>query len=194
MADNADVRSVEQLERFGEATARFRSQLSKELENLHVEIRRLTLWITSEARNYWGDQLVLSRRKLSEAQDALTRCMSYVRESERRPCTDEKKRVRLAEDRRATCEQKVRLADAAASHWQREQTKNRSKTQRCQELAESDLLLALNQLNDQIAQLKTYAGLRTAAFSSTAPAPPPTEGPKNAGEPGGTPPEPLPPP
>lgn len=166
MADNAEVRSLERVEQFLCETEHYRTQLMKEIENLQLELRRLTNWISTDAREYWSTELIKSRRVLAESQDTLTRCMSYVRAEERRPCTEEKKRLRLAQQRRATCEQMLRTVNSAASLWEREQTKSVAKIQNCQDLAESGLLVATNQLRGQIEQLRTYTSLRSAGVTT----------------------------
>lgn len=163
MAQNADVRSLEQLEVFLEHAKHFRSQLIKEIENLQVELRRLTDWIETDAAGYWQQQLVKAQRQFVEAQDALTRCMSYVREEERRPCTEEKKRLKLAKDRRNLCEEKQKTARAAAAAWDRDRSKNQGKVQRCRDLAESDLTVAIHHLEGQIERLTEYASLRSSS-------------------------------
>ncbi len=167
MADSADVRSLEQLEVFHERLCQFRSQLLKEIENLEVEFRRLTGWLEREAHDYWAEELVKSGRYLVECQDALVRCMSYVRSDERRPCTEEKKRLRRAQERKAICERQMQTVRAAAVRWEQERTKNHAKLQRCRDLAESDLVVAVNHLRGQMERLATYAGLRSAAVSSS---------------------------
>lgn len=166
MASNADVRSLERLQEFLERSEAFRVQLLKELENLRVELRRLTHWIEGEATSYWEEQVRKSQRHLMECQDALVRCMSYVRESERRPCTEEKKRLRRAEARRALCEQKLKLVRSAATFWEREITKVGAKLQRCSDLGEAEMMVAVHHLRAQIENLAAYASLQSAGIRS----------------------------
>ena len=166
MADQADVRSLEHLEDYLESAIHFRAQLLKEIENLMVEVRRLTNWINEDARQYWVDEGVRAKRRLVECQDALVRCMSYVREEERKPCSEEKKRLKKAEERRSICEQRLRTAKAAAMAWERGCAKNHSKIQRCHDLADSDLSVAINYLQSQIEDLRTYTGLKSSAMSA----------------------------
>jgi hypothetical protein len=166
MPERADVRSLEQLEVLLEHSKRLRAGLLKEIEYLQLELRRLSDWIESEASSYWQQQLVVASRRFSEAQDALSRCMAYVREDERRPCTEEKKRFQWAKERRALCEEKLKTARAAASAWQRERLKVHSKMQRCRDLAEADLSVAIAYLEDQLMRLGEYASLRSTARTS----------------------------
>jgi hypothetical protein len=183
MADKADVRSLEQLELFLEQISRFRQQLLAEIENLELELRRLSNWLGEEARGYWAEESVKAQRHLAECRDALTRCMSYVRAEERRPCTEEKKRFRKAQLRREMCEQKLRTVQAATSFWEAERNKTQSKLQRCRDLAESSMLVAMDTLRGQIERLRTYSSLRSTAFvDSSKPARDSTANDTTAGE------------
>lgn len=180
MSDNADVRSLDKLEEFLSQSQYFRSKLQAELENLQVEIRRLTAWIEVDATNYWTEQLTRSQRHLVECQDALVRCMSYVREEERRPCTELKKRLRKAQERRALCEERLKTVKAAAQAWERKRNKCHTNLQRCRDLCESDLSVAINVLQGQIETLHQYATLRTStpgAGSTSKPSAPDAEQP-----------------
>lgn len=172
MPDKAHVLSVEQLEQFQADLLRFRTKLLSELENLQVEIRRISNWLQNDVQSYWSDEAIKAGRKLVECRDALTRCMSYVRESERRPCTEEKKRLRNAELRKELCENKLRITAAAITFWEAELVKLHTRVQRCQDLAESNMLVAGQHLASQIENLRTYAGLRSNAFTSSSPGEP----------------------
>lgn len=165
MADSADVRSLEQLEVFQANAERFRDRLLKEIENCQLELRRLRDWVENEATSYWAEQLKISQRHLVECQDALVRCMSYVREDERQPCTEQKKRLRKAKERRSLCEEKLRTARAAAAAWERESNKNITKLQRCRDLAESDMTAAIHHLKGQIERLEQYSKLKSAGVA-----------------------------
>ncbi|MEM7475900.1 MAG: hypothetical protein AAF483_12985 [Planctomycetota bacterium] len=165
-ADNADVRSVEQLENFLEDTKRYRAHLIKEVEGLEVEIRKISFWIENEAPNYWQQELRKAQHKFTEAQEALTRCMSYVREEERRPCTEQKKLVKVTKERRALCEEKLQTARSAMKAWDRDYRKNQGKFQRVRDLAETDLVVAAAHLTTQLNTLIEYAGLRSAGLKS----------------------------
>ncbi|MFN3188911.1 MAG: hypothetical protein ACE361_00175 [Aureliella sp.] len=168
MNDFADMRSLERLEEFLQEAKHFRGSSLKCIEDLNLELRRLTTWIEKEATEYWQQELVKSRRVFVEAQDALSRCMSYVREDERRPCTEEKKRVKVAKDRRALCEEKLQTARGAAKAWDRDRRKNQAKIQRCRDFAESEVTVAIHQLEAQVGTLQEYAGLRSAANQPSA--------------------------
>ncbi len=169
MSNHANVTSLEQLADFLERSQSFRAQLAKELENLQLELNRISQWIDREARDYWTAELRVAHRQFVECQQALVRCTSYVRENERRPCTEEKKRLHRAQARRSLCEQKLKVVQAAASAWEREQHKNSTKIERCRDLADSQMAVAIHQLSLQLERLESYASLKVTSPKSSKP-------------------------
>lgn len=161
---SAKVLSVEALQQFHIDMAQFRVGLLKELESLDLELRRLTQWIEVDAARYWDQENQLIRRKLSEYLSQLSRCMSYVREDERKPCTEEKKQVAKAKERANLCEQKLLVLKAASTHWEARRSRVRPKVQRARDMAESDLVVALNQLLSLIERLEAYRQVASGAF------------------------------
>ena len=161
---SAKVLSVEALQQFHIDMAQFRVGLLKALESLDLELRRLTQWIEVDAARYWDQENQLIRRKLSEYLSQLSRCMSYVREDERKPCTEEKKQVAKAKERANVCEQKLLVLKAASTHWEARRSRVRPKMQRARDMAESDLVVALNQLLSLIERLEAYRQVASGAF------------------------------
>ncbi len=166
MQNNAKVVSVEQLEVLHHRLMHYRSKMEKELELLALETRRLETWINSEAPQYWQSEYTVAKRRLAECKDALTRCQSYVRADERKPCTEEKKRLQRALQRSRLCEEMLQKTKAAQRHWQQEHIKNMSKVQRLRDVVETELLVAANDLQKDIDNLHRYAALTA---KSTAP-------------------------
>lgn len=163
---NANVLSLEALQQLYIELQQFRVGLLRELESLDLELRRLTHWLEVDAVGYWNNEQQQIRRRLSECLQQLSRCMSYVREDERRPCTEEKKRVAKAKERAAVCEAKIKIVQAAATHWETRTAKTRTKLQRCRDMAESDVLVALNRLQTHIERLEAYSQLRSPLLQS----------------------------
>lgn len=187
---SANVRSLERLEGFLEHCQRTRAQMLKELENLQTEVQRLSGWLENDAARYWENELKLARRDWVEAEQSLLRCRSVVRESDRRPCTEQRKRLEVATERRAFCERQVRFVREALQMWQREITKLDSKIFRSRDLAETELAVAINRLKEQLGRLDEYSRMRSGAvtqFESTSapsetPLPSSDEQPDAAGE------------
>ncbi len=165
MADGAEVRSLEQLENYSGQLEHARARLMAEIEYLSLELRRLTNWLENDVLGYWTDECVKADRAWMECRDALSRCMSYVREDEKRPCTEEKKRLHKAELRRELCQQKLKVTKSAISFWEAERSKQHTKVQRCRDMAEADMLVARKHLQDQLQTLASYTSLRSTAFS-----------------------------
>lgn len=161
---NAKVLSVEALEEYYLYLRQFRTGMLKEMESLDLELRRLSYWVEVEAQRYWESENQLIRRKLSEYLLQLSRCMSYVRESERKPCTEEKKQVAKAKERAGLCESKIQIQKAAATHWESRKTKVRTKLQRSRDMAESELSVALNRLQKYLEQLEAYRQVASGAL------------------------------
>jgi hypothetical protein len=142
-----------------------RAKLLQELDNLQVEMQRLTSWIENDAARYWAGELQQAQRDWVECEQALLRCRSAVRASEQKPCTEQRKRLEKATERRTLCELQVRFVREAMLLWQREKTKTEAKIYRCRDLADSDLTVAINKLKDQLARLEEYSTLRSGAVA-----------------------------
>lgn len=156
---SANVLSIEALEQFHVELQQYRAGLLKEFESLDLELRRLSQWIQVESVQYWDHENQQIRRRLSEYLQQLSRCMSYVREDEKRPCTEEKKRVAKAKERATVCETKIKIVKQAGIRWQARTAKVNTKLQRCRDMAESELLVALNKLRTNIERLEAYSEL-----------------------------------
>lgn len=169
MAAHADVRSLEQIDVLLQHMVHFRHELVHELENLELEIRKLTQWIEQEAHGYWREQLVRAQRHTKECQSALTRCISAVRQSERRPCTEERKRLNRAEQRQRLCEQKQQWAKVAIREWETTSRKLQSKAAKCRDLADAELPTGIAHLRGQLEQLQRYAQLRSEGNATSIP-------------------------
>jgi hypothetical protein len=162
---SANVRSLERLEGFLEHCQTTRVKLLKELENLQIELQRLTSWLENDATRYWTGELQQAKRDWGECEQALVRCRSAVRASEQRPCTEQRKRLEQATERRTLCEQQVKFLRDASLMWQLEKTKTDAKIYRCRELADSDLAVAINKLKEQLGRLEEYSTMRSGAVN-----------------------------
>ena len=165
MSSSANVRSLERLEGFLVHCQTTRAKLLKELENLQIEMQRLTSWLENDAARYWAGELQQAQRDWVECEQALLRCRSAVRASEQRPCTEQRKRLEKATERRTLCDHQVRFVREAMLMWQREKTKTDAKIYRCRDLADSDLTVAINKLKDQLGRFEEYSTMRSGAVA-----------------------------
>ncbi len=161
MSESAEVRSLAQLQNLRERIGNCRAQTIKEAEAAGAEIIKLTRWLEDEAAGYWRQQLAESERWLNECREALMRCQATVRADEKRPCTDERKRVDKALARRNLCEAKLRAARDALVEWQRQIVKLRGRLQNTSDMADADMMVTLNHLDKIIATLEAYTNLRS---------------------------------
>jgi hypothetical protein len=178
MSAGAEVRSLAQLQNLRERCALTRAQTLREAEVLLAELHKLTRWLDDEAARYWEEQRAAAERWMRECQEALMRCQATVRADEKRPCTDERKRLDRATQRRALCEAKMRAVREARLVWQRQVVKLRGRLQATADMAESQLLVTIHKLNDIIATLEAYAQIRAAPNPA-----PPTTGDNQGGTP-----------
>lgn len=161
MSTGADVRSLAQLKNLRERCMHSRVQTLKEAEGLQAELNKLSRWLVDEAAPYWQNQFVLSERRLNECRDALTRCQATVRADEKRPCSDERKRLEIAMTRRTLCEEKLRAVRDAGLVWQAQVVKLRGRLQHVGDMAEGHLMVTLYKLDEIIATLETYAQIQS---------------------------------
>ncbi len=161
MSEGAEVRSLAQLVALRQRTTYCRAQTIKEAEQLQAELNKLTRWIEDEAGTYWQQQLVLAERWTRECREALSRCEAAVRADEKRPCTDERKRLEKALARKSLCDGRVRIVREAQLVWQRQVVKLRGRLQHLADLAESDMQVTLQKMDQIIQALSQYAQLRS---------------------------------
>lgn len=163
---SADVRSLAQLENLRERLVLWRGHTAKELEFLLADLQKLRFWIEEEVDSYWRQQLTYSQRHWNECREALLRCEAAVRADEKRPCTDERKRLEKATQRRALCEQRLRLAKEAKLVWARQINKLRGRMQSVGDMADSDILVTISKLTSIIETLETYARVTSSPGAS----------------------------
>ena len=97
------------------------------------------------------------------------RCQATVRADEQRPCTEERKRLERATQRRQLCDSKVRAAREARLVWQKQVIKLGGRLEKTVDLADSELLATVHKLDAIVSTLEAYAQIR----SSDKPASPP---------------------
>ncbi|GIX00906.1 MAG: hypothetical protein KatS3mg111_4238 [Pirellulaceae bacterium] len=156
MANHAEVRSLARLQRLQTRMGELRHQTVQALEQLQLQLRRLTQWIETDAPAYWAEQYRRSQLDVVQAQEALSRCMATVRDEERRPCTEQKKRLIIARQRQELCATKLRAARAAARAWQQSMTKQTARMLHCRDVVEGDLYQGLQRLQRYIDILHRY--------------------------------------
>ncbi|MFO1063983.1 MAG: hypothetical protein U0892_08985 [Pirellulales bacterium] len=168
MSTHADVRSLAQLQILRERLINWRGSTIKEAENVLVELNKISTWVTEEARAYWQSQLTAAERHWNECREALLRCEAAVRMDEKRPCTDERKRLERAKLRRVLCDEKLRVVREANLVWSRQLTKVRGRLQSVADMADADVQVAIVKLTDIVTSLEQYARIVSGSNSRSA--------------------------
>lgn len=167
MSGHAEVRSLAQLQNLRERCALSRTQTLQHIESLRSELQKLTRWLEEEATVYWQREMVLAERQWNECREALMRCQATVRADEQRPCTDERKRLERATQRREVCGKKLRAARDACLAWQQQVIKLNGRAEKIADLADAELLTTVHKLDAIISTLETYAQIRTSEKTSS---------------------------
>jgi hypothetical protein len=167
MSAHAEVRSLAQLQNLRERCTHSRVQTLRLIERLRSEMQKLTRWLDDEALPYWQRELTLAERSWNECREVLMRCQATVRSDEQRPCTEERKRLERATRRRELCDAKLRSAREARLAWQKQVVKLSGRMQNAADVAESELLATVHQLDNIIGTLQAYAQVQS---GQTAPA------------------------
>jgi hypothetical protein len=157
----AEVRSLAQLQNLRERCGSCRAQTLQQIENLRGELQKLTRWLDDEAAAYWQREMVLAERRWNECREALMRCRATVRADEQRSCTEERKRLERATERRELCDKKLRAVRDARLVWQKQVVKLGGRLEHTADMADASLLLTVHKLDAIIGTLQAYAQLRT---------------------------------
>ena len=106
----ADVRDVEVLQDFVGRLHEYGSRLSQDVDGLRFASMRAEQILSAQWPNYWKSQLADAEKALAEAKENFSRASSPSRDGTRPPATEAAVRVRRCEQRRSTCEEKLRTA------------------------------------------------------------------------------------
>ena len=116
MSGPAQVRSVEAIEAFGGALARFEQRAQGSLETLTSEVRRASDWLQMDRPGFWKEQIRLASEAVHEAKVNLDRCLMYPVADERPSCREERDALKQAQQRLDYCREKAERV----VHWKRQ--------------------------------------------------------------------------
>jgi hypothetical protein len=165
MANGAHVQDLEGLECFLGELAKFQDRLSKQSDEVRMEIQRVHRWIEDESPTYWREQDRLAKRRCVEAREALAQCQTVTRAGERPACTEQKKRYEKCQARVALCERKLRTIKQFQLEWQQEQQKLQLKLQQVIDVVESRLPQARLHLDGLLEPLRRYTKMTGAKMT-----------------------------
>ncbi len=113
MADRAHVTSTDAIEAFRARLIVYLAKTRPTLEEISGEVYRTRVWLQTDQRRFWGDQLRARRKKLDQLQAEL---LSARMSSMQMPGSAQLMAVRKAREAVREAEEKM----AALKHWDRE--------------------------------------------------------------------------
>ncbi len=116
MSESAQVRSIDAIESFQVAIARFEQRAKDALETLAGEVRKADDWLRSDRPPHWKEQVRLASEQVHQAKVDLNRCLMYPVVDERPSCREERELLKKAQTRLGYCEDKTELV----KRWRRE--------------------------------------------------------------------------
>ncbi len=159
----ANVQSLEAILAVQAALAVFRDDLEQAIATIDVEMRKVLDWLEHDRPKYWRIQLRNAHDGVTEARQALHRCLMYPINDERPACYEERAELKKAEARLAYCDEK----SERLRHWIREVRHEMSEYQgrisQMKDLVEIDTPQAMAILERLLARLQEYQSIRSTA-------------------------------
>lgn len=167
MSGSAQVTSIDALRRFRSELIRYVETLQSCLDSLKSESNRGLDWVESDRLSYWPAQVRMAGEALVEAQNRLQAKQVTIRPEDRPPCTEEKKAVQLAKQRKAFTERQY----ANTRRWlpvvRHETEEFRGMLGKIANMVDCDLPKAIAVLQKMIEALDKYAESSVQSKSST---------------------------
>jgi hypothetical protein len=152
----ANVQNIEALENFEHSIARLRDSTSKQVDDIREQLQRVSMWLSKELPEYWGNQLRIAQNKWIEARGELSRCQSKTRAEDETSCLLQRKALERATARRQICEQRVRVVPQLAMQWEAFLQEISLSVRQADDMAQSTLPLAEERLKQTISILREY--------------------------------------
>jgi hypothetical protein len=110
MSETAQVRSIDSVERFRAAFARFGEESSQALDEIRMELDRFVEWLEQDQVGYWKNEVRRAEAKVAEAKVDLHRARSATIDPEHTPsCLQEQKVLDTAKRRLLANEEKLQV-------------------------------------------------------------------------------------
>jgi hypothetical protein len=110
MTQTAQVRSIDSVERFRAAYARFGEESAQALDEIRMELDRFVEWLEQDQVGYWKNEVRRAEAKVSEAKVDLHRARSATIDPEHTPsCLQEQKVLETAKRRLMENEEKLQV-------------------------------------------------------------------------------------
>jgi hypothetical protein len=159
----ANVQSLEAITAVRSAMVAFRDDLEQAIAAIDLEMRKILDWLEHDRPRYWRNQLRLAHDDVTQARQALHRCLMYPINDERPSCYEERAELKKAEARLAYCDEK----SERLRHWIREVRHEMSEYQgrisQLKDLVEIDAPQAMLILDRLLKRLHEYQSVRQPA-------------------------------
>ena len=157
MSGQAQVRSIDAVERFNQALSRYRQRSSDALDALEGELRRIVDWLEHDRPAYWRVQIRKAEDGVHQAKMELERCLMFPTvEGERPACREEKDALKQAQARLAHCREKVELVQRWKRTMQHEIFEYQGRMGSLRQVLEVDLLRAHEALQQILRRVEAY--------------------------------------
>ena len=171
MPEGARVESIDALKAFRRALFKFAEGSSVALGDAESEIHRAQIWLETEQRSHWHNQVRVRTEMVAKAKEAVRMKKLYKDATGgRQSAVEEEKALAMAQKRLAEAEQKVIAVKRYASQLQKDYHVYKGAVQRFATNVEVELQTACAQLANLAGTLDTYVATRPAEAASSAPA------------------------
>ena len=113
---SANVHSLEAIAAVRTALVAFRDDLEQAIATIDLEMRKVLDWLEHDRPRFWRMQLREAQDGVTQARQALHRCLMYPINDERPSCYEERAELKKAEARLVYCDEK----SERLRHWIRE--------------------------------------------------------------------------
>jgi len=156
MTGPAQVRSVDAIESFRGALARFEQRAQDALETLAAELRRVVEWIEHDRPAYWKEQSRLASDEVHQAKLDVERCLIFSVTDERPACREERANLKKAQSRLEYCREKTEQVKHWNRHLQHELFEYEGRVGQLQRILELELPKAGAKLQQILRRLDEY--------------------------------------
>lgn len=167
MSDQASVQSFDAVRLIKEELMKFGHRCDDGLVELEGEIRRVIDWVEHDRPGYWKERVRRAHDEVTEAKNALHRCMMYPINDEQPSCTEERAALKKAEAVLTNAREK----QERVRHWARtlrhELHEYQGRVGHLKQAIELDIPKSVKRLNRTLDALEKYAQANISPSSKT---------------------------
>src|SRR5262245_3496938 len=168
MAEGARVESIDALKAFKRALFKFAEGASVALGDAESEIHRAQIWLETEQRSYWNNQLRIRTELVARAKEAVRMKKLYKDATgSRQSAVEEEKALAIAQRKLAEAEQKISAVKRCTGQLQKDYHIYKGAVQRFTTAVEVDVPNAAHKLEGLIGSLEAYVAAHPEVQGST---------------------------